>query len=624
MSSNHPAPNKIYCGELSLVNHPNNDSIINLFYYKVNDMEPNVEIQFTKLIEDVTSLSPRIIDLLEIASYIYAADRKVSRGKRNSVKNDAWARIFEFNIPVRDIDFWNNEKIKEVLSSALTFMTGDRCYKFYFEKYKHDPVLSGRQFLLFSDEYVPFEESDNTEIVLFSGGLDSLAGVIEFLNSYPPKQVYLVSHNANTSTINTQKMLVSALQEKYGEKRIKHYKFKSHFMNYEKCIEETQRTRMFLYSAIAFSISHYYNKKEIYVFENGITSINLPKQADVFNARASRTTHPKTIGLLKKFYSFFNDKFVIQMPYMMKTKSDILRIFVDYNETNIIPSSVSCSRTRSKPTAYTHCGCCSQCIERRFAIYDENLEDIFDCYESDFITSIPNSEVKQRLYDILYFASMKGILTKEDFIEKYLNEITDIIDYWPGTNPDDKIDILYEFIRKNNTSILFAARKMQYKFDDLKQPIPKNSLIEMVNNREFLNSPFYVRVDEINKILLNAIPKMFQDQKPINESDLNDKIQALLSSHGKFSREYPELSFGITNYRADHSQDKLIIEAKYIRKGTTPSKATEGISADITKIQNFYGICFIVYDPYRAIIDDDLYVTSFEEKRDNCYVRIYR
>jgi 7-cyano-7-deazaguanine synthase in queuosine biosynthesis len=581
-------------------------------------------MKFAKFINDITNLSPRIIDLLEIASYVYAADRKVSRGKRDSIKNDAWARIFEFNIPVRDPDFWNSMKIKTSLSSALAFMTGDRCYKFHFEEYKSDPILSGHQPLLFSDEYVPIEEAGNTDIILFSGGLDSLAGVIERLNSYPSRKVCLVSHNANTSTINTQKRLVAALQEKYGQERIKHYKFESHFMNYEKCMEETQRTRMFLYSAIAFSISHCYNKKEIYIFENGITSINIPKQADVFHARASRTTHPKTIGLLNNFYSFLNDKFVIQMPYMMKTKGDILKVFIDYSETNIIPSSVSCSRTRSKPTAYTHCGCCSQCIERRFAIYYENLEDIFDYYESDFIMNIPNSEVKQRLYDILYFASMKGILTKEDFIEKYLNEITDIIDYWPGTNPDDKMDILYDFISRNNNSILSAARKMQYKFDNLKQPIPKNSLIEMINNREFLNSPFYTRVDEINKILLNAIPKMFQDQKPKNESDLNDKIQALLSSHGKFSREYPELSFGITNYRADHSQDKLIIESKYIREGTTPSKATEGISADITKIQNSYGIYFIVYDPYRAIIDDDLYVTSFEEKRDNCYVRIYR
>lgn len=59
---------------------------------------------------------------------------------------------------------------------------------------------------------------------------------------------------------------------------------------------------MFLFSAIAFSLCNYYGKHSFYVYENGITSMNLPKQADVINARASRTTHPKTLGLLRKFY----------------------------------------------------------------------------------------------------------------------------------------------------------------------------------------------------------------------------------------------------------------------------------------------------------------------------------
>jgi 7-cyano-7-deazaguanine synthase in queuosine biosynthesis len=274
-----------------------------------------------------------------------------------------------------------------------------------------------------------------SHIILFSGGLDSLAGVIEYLNKYPLKQVCLVSHNSNNSTTNTQNMLVKYLKENYGMQRIKHYKFESHFMKFERCNEETQRTRMFLYSAIAFSISQCYNKTEFYVYENGITSINLLKQADGFHARTSRTTHPKRIGLLNNFYSLLNSEFVIQTPYMMKTKGDILKQFVNYNETNIIPSAVSCSSTRSKPTSFTHCGCCSQCIERRFAIYAENLDDIFDLYENDFIKKIPNKKTKQRLYDIMYFAAMIDTPTKETFVEKYMNEIIDVIDYWPGSNP---------------------------------------------------------------------------------------------------------------------------------------------------------------------------------------------
>jgi len=123
---------------------------------------------------------------------------------------------------------------------------------------------------------------------------------------------------------------------------------------------------------------------------------------------------------------------------------------------------------------------------------------------------------------------------------------------------------------------------------------------------------------------IKTIPVLFQREKPKNENDFNDKIQAVLSTQGKFDREYPALKFGITNYRADHSQDVLLIESKYIRGKTSPSVATEGIASDITQVPNECGLLFVVYDPERSIISDDNYIREFENKRENCYVRIYR
>jgi hypothetical protein len=169
MNSYQPQIHSIFCGELCTENHPDNNMAINLSYYKINNMQPNVKIQFAKFIKDVTGLSPRIIDLLEIASYVHAADRKVSRGKRDSVNNDAWSRIFELHIPVSDHDFWHAENTKSLLSSALVYMTGDRRYEFHFEKYKRDPILTEHQSLLFSGEYSTVEEAVNTDIIGSSG-----------------------------------------------------------------------------------------------------------------------------------------------------------------------------------------------------------------------------------------------------------------------------------------------------------------------------------------------------------------------------------------------------------------------------------------------------------------------
>ena len=148
--------------------------------------------------------------------------------------------------------------------------------------------------------------------MLFSGGLDSLAGAIERLNDFGSRKLCLVTHKSNKVVSHTQDALVKHLVSRYGN-RIIRYGFECHNKKGAPGKEETQRTRIFLFTAIAFAICQCYEKKELYIYENGMTSLNLPKQADVFNARASRTTHPKTIGLLQKFYKLFEPTFIIHI-----------------------------------------------------------------------------------------------------------------------------------------------------------------------------------------------------------------------------------------------------------------------------------------------------------------------
>ncbi|MBK7389248.1 MAG: hypothetical protein IPI23_09335 [Bacteroidetes bacterium] len=83
---------------------------------------------------------------------------------------------------------------------------------------------------------------------MFSGGLDSLAGVLDILEKTNNK-VILVSHRANHGTTKTQTGIHKKLEEDYPN-RIKYYPFKCTLK--ERATEETQRTRIFLYTAVAF------------------------------------------------------------------------------------------------------------------------------------------------------------------------------------------------------------------------------------------------------------------------------------------------------------------------------------------------------------------------------------
>lgn len=626
---NQQAPNmiRVNCGELCTTTECT-ASEINLLHVDAVDLTSNITIGYERFVKNPDDLPIRILDLLQIAAYVFCGDRMANRGKRDSLNNDSWSRSFEYHIPVLDLEFWESDKTRKALSGALEFMTGDRRYNFVFSQTDKNPAeIENKQLSLFSNEFQDLNEDDKTDVMLFSGGLDSLAGAVQRLNEQTDRSICFVSHKSNKAVTHTQNALISSLNQKYNN-RISKYGFECCNHNGLKSKDETQRTRIFLFSAIAFSICTCYGKHEFYVYENGITSLNLSKQADVINARASRTTHPKTLGLLRKFYKLLDNSFDIIAPYYNQTKAEVMQVFRTYKEENIIASSVSCSSSRTKPGQVPHCGCCSQCIDRRFSLYTVGLDDYDASYANDFINAFPdddNDETKQRLYITMRLANLEEISTRDAFVNKYPSDVTDIIQYWPHLiNVDDKLDEIYSMVCRYGKSVIDAATSMRNKYDDLTRTINKNSLLGIIADRHYMQTPCFNRVAEIDNILKKAIPDIFQREKPKNENDFNDKVHGILSVHSEFTREYPILQFGLSSYKADQGQGNLLIESKYIRGSTSPSVADKGISEDITKIPNNYSVLFVVYDPDRQITDDEQFATVFEAKRKNCYVRIYR
>jgi len=159
-------------------------------------------LDLLKFILSVSYLKDRVRDLLEIAAYVFVADRSFSRGDKSAVEYHSWSRSFEFHIRVRDFEFWNNQKVKDSLSQVLTFMTGDAQYTFHFESGHITPPTS-----LFDNPDLGFNSiNEDVNITLFSGGLDSLCGTIDLLesNSTP---VCLISHQSRSGITHTQKKL---------------------------------------------------------------------------------------------------------------------------------------------------------------------------------------------------------------------------------------------------------------------------------------------------------------------------------------------------------------------------------------------------------------------------------
>lgn len=461
-------------------------SRLKLEYQESTDKIAHVKLELPDFVLNVYHLPDRILDLLEIAAYVFCADRRTPRGSKNGVEYHSWSRMFHFVIKVRDFKFWNRSDVKERLKKALEFMSGDRSYHFTFQAGHSTPPTG-----LFDDKKFIIEEKPNTKIILFSGGLDSLAGVVEHLGN-STNQLCLISHRSGQPrTARTQDRLIEALDKRYP-RRIKFYKFYCSLRGI-RAREETQRTRAFLYTSIAYALSHALSRKEIIVYENGITSINFPKRQDQINARASRTTHPRTIVLLENLFSVIEDsKIKITTPFLWKTKTDIFNLLAELGRKDLITSTVSCSQTFQHLGQATHCGGCSQCIDRRFAAYGSKLDDVDEggIYKSDFIMNeIKEDTVRTTLIDYVRQANKFSSFNLETFYREMLGELAGFIDYVPGANDQEKIENIWTLCRRHGKQVETASRRMREIHDDnLYRQLPEDSFLQMIAKREYLMS----------------------------------------------------------------------------------------------------------------------------------------
>jgi Queuosine biosynthesis protein QueC len=334
-------------------------------------------------IEDISrrllaNISDVHADLLEIVSYIYAADSAIPRGGKTDAQLGArWRRKFRFVIPLRQPKLWLSDPVLAALVETVSFLSDDD-YEFEFRLLENPPP---------AEKYFPFSGAKEVrftpdEVILFSGGLDSLAGTIEEMVAHG-KNVALVSHRSATKIVGTQKYLIDQLRSRFGADRILHVPVWAHLEGLGS--EPSHRTRSFLFAALGAVTARLLDQERICFFENGVVSLNLPPVAQVVGARATRTTHPQVLAGFRRVLSeVLGRPFEVSNPYAWMTKSEIVeRISQNY----LIRHTRSCTRVHAMTKMHPHCGQCSQCIDRRFAVLaaGQEDEDPAEAYQIDLL-----------------------------------------------------------------------------------------------------------------------------------------------------------------------------------------------------------------------------------------------
>ncbi|MBK7036827.1 MAG: hypothetical protein IPH42_10965 [Bacteroidetes bacterium] len=187
------------------------DNSILKLSYDPSSKSCNVNIGLPHFVKTLSVHIPdRIKDLLEVAGYIYAADRSINRGAIDSLEYHGWARNLHFVFKVRDLKFWKRESTIKLLAEALLYVSGDKEINFSFVGGAKD----FGQLNAFDVPGISPEIKGKSTVALFSGGLDSLAGVLSILEQ-SKNNVILVSHRANHGTTKTQTGIHKKLEKDY-------------------------------------------------------------------------------------------------------------------------------------------------------------------------------------------------------------------------------------------------------------------------------------------------------------------------------------------------------------------------------------------------------------------------
>ena len=186
---------------------------------------------------------------------------------------DAWTRQITLHLPVSPD--WL--PLAPRLSRLLNFLTGDD-WTLKLREASLDLGLKG--------EWPHPWRPDG--VMLFSGGLDSLVGALDFLEA--GQRLLLVSHYDFGQLASIQQTLAAALVRHYGPDRVHHLGVRVQF---PEAPELSMRSRSLLYLALGLAAAASFGTATpLIIPENGWISLNPPLTFNRLGSYSTRTTHP--------------------------------------------------------------------------------------------------------------------------------------------------------------------------------------------------------------------------------------------------------------------------------------------------------------------------------------------
>lgn len=344
-----------------------------------------------KQTEDKINFSSKMLDLLSISHYVLMIDKAVSR--MNSI--DQWMRTFDVVISVNDVDFWISEKT--TLVNLLNYLSGDR-WSFSF-------IPDGQEHFYSTNH---FKEAKGT-ICMLSGGLDSLIGAINLLESKISNFTFVSIIQGGSVNNKAQLEVIKGLTKYYNCDFNNFDRICLRFSNLPTNKERTTRTRSFAYFTTALAKNWLYEETTLLIPENGFISLNIPITNSRLGSSTTRTTNQYYLNLLERIYNDCEIKVKMVNPYKFMTKGEMINDCLNKEILKaLIPLTVSCANPDTKSVKVTkkQCGYCWPCIIRRAALKRSNMAS--EDYYSMKLDNCKEAKYSMRAYNKLIIVHKEG------------------------------------------------------------------------------------------------------------------------------------------------------------------------------------------------------------------------
>lgn len=319
-------------------------------------------------------MTPELSDLIDVCSAIYMADRLSPRAVKNDVRpvDERWRRTLRLIVPVRCVDCWNAPEVFGLIED-LAYHMSDDSWRFRFVPRSADSRSAALQ-----PPLLPEGSQSTPHVLLRSGGLDSLLGMLQTATSPLSSEVLAVSVVTNKRTADVVGRVLQELRPAVpGEiEGVRLWNWIAG-TNREPCNRESsQRTRGLLYLAAGVAVADLSGSGVLHLSENGPGALNLACTPDQAGARATRAVHPKTLALFADLATRVLERPIsIVNTGIFSTKGELARILHTGDFAPAVHETVSCDRFPYFPVQKA-CGTCSSCLYRRVALHAVGLDHL--------------------------------------------------------------------------------------------------------------------------------------------------------------------------------------------------------------------------------------------------------